>query len=509
MKSNTGKILGAVAIVIVIIATLVFMNRGKDTPLETVIPAIETPVTTPDPEDTNTPPTTEPSETPVTSDASENVETSPDTTPSGPENTEQTATSDSGISADGQKPTFDVVRIDNSGTAVVAGTAAPNSTVTIKSSGKVLGEAVADSAGQFVAILDTNVETAADTAQTGNETEEVAQTDVTKPVSNTVVAGNVNADNSVETAVETVVETVVETTTENTVTPEDKPDTTVANNTATPAVVEPAVSTSAAVTTESPETAVNNADETVPVDTVISPSDTIAEVATETVADTNAVSPTSAPVQNLTLEAEVDGTLQFSNESILILPTLDAGGVDAAANDAAPTIVKETAGEIVVIQPGGQLIVDQISIDSVSYNARSEAVIAGRGAPDHSVVIYVDNVAVAKTDISSGGTWKTVLNGVEAGNYTLRADEIDAEGKVTSRMETPFQRAFPADVRDAQAKGDVSYTVQPGNSLWVIATGRYGDGMQYHQIFGANRDQIRDPDLIYPGQVFVLPEVQE
>ncbi len=49
-------------------------------------------------------------------------------------------------------------------------------------------------------------------------------------------------------------------------------------------------------------------------------------------------------------------------------------------------------------------------------------------------------------------------------------------------------------------------TVQPGNTLWGIASGAYGDGVLYVRLFEANRGQIRDPDLIYPGQVFTIPQ---
>jgi nucleoid-associated protein YgaU len=53
---------------------------------------------------------------------------------------------------------------------------------------------------------------------------------------------------------------------------------------------------------------------------------------------------------------------------------------------------------------------------------------------------------------------------------------------------------------------DQTFIVQPGNSLWRIARRSYGEGLRYTVIYDANKDQIRDPDLIYPGQVFVLPD---
>ncbi|MEL6419634.1 MAG: LysM peptidoglycan-binding domain-containing protein, partial [Pseudomonadota bacterium] len=51
-----------------------------------------------------------------------------------------------------------------------------------------------------------------------------------------------------------------------------------------------------------------------------------------------------------------------------------------------------------------------------------------------------------------------------------------------------------------------SITVQTGNTLWGIARERYGEGILYVQVFEANKSQIRNPDLIYPGQVFNLPD---
>ena len=89
------------------------------------------------------------------------------------------------------------------------------------------------------------------------------------------------------------------------------------------------------------------------------------------------------------------------------------------------------------------------------------------------------------------------------GLHKLRIDQTDASGKVIARLETPFSRAdflLPADAA-------ALVVVQLGNSLWRIARRRYGLGLQYVHIFEANRDQITDPDLIYPGQIFELPQV--
>ena len=49
------------------------------------------------------------------------------------------------------------------------------------------------------------------------------------------------------------------------------------------------------------------------------------------------------------------------------------------------------------------------------------------------------------------------------------------------------------------------YTVKSGDSLSKIAKELYGDAQQWHKIHQANLDQIKDPNLIHPGQKFVIP----
>jgi nucleoid-associated protein YgaU len=83
----------------------------------------------------------------------------------------------------------------------------------------------------------------------------------------------------------------------------------------------------------------------------------------------------------------------------------------------------------------------------------------------------------------------------------MRVDQIGRDGRVTERVESPFLRAERVEL-----PADQAFIVQPGNSLWRIARRTYGEGPRYTVIYEANRTQIRDPDLIYPGQVFALPQ---
>jgi nucleoid-associated protein YgaU len=87
------------------------------------------------------------------------------------------------------------------------------------------------------------------------------------------------------------------------------------------------------------------------------------------------------------------------------------------------------------------------------------------------------------------------------GVYDLQIDQVEPDGNVSAVIVLPFERVAP----EALNLGPDSVVVQPGNSLWRLARRLYGEGIQYTVIYEANRSQIRDPDLIYPGQVFQAP----
>lgn len=55
----------------------------------------------------------------------------------------------------------------------------------------------------------------------------------------------------------------------------------------------------------------------------------------------------------------------------------------------------------------------------------------------------------------------------------------------------------------------VYYEVKKGDSLWKIAANTLGNGSRHNEIFEANREVIRDPDLIFPGQKLRIPGGKE
>jgi nucleoid-associated protein YgaU len=86
------------------------------------------------------------------------------------------------------------------------------------------------------------------------------------------------------------------------------------------------------------------------------------------------------------------------------------------------------------------------------------------------------------------------------------ATEGEAPQVQTQPIEETGQAVSAAEAETSQPAPEPGRVViQPGNNLWQISRVIYGRGIRYTVIYEANKDQIRDPDLIYPGQIFSTP----
>ncbi|MEM5468194.1 LysM peptidoglycan-binding domain-containing protein [Celeribacter marinus] len=218
-----------------------------------------------------------------------------------------------------------------------------------------------------------------------------------------------------------------------------------------------------------------------------------------------------------------------------------------------PTVLKASDEGVQVLQQAGT-DATSLRIDALTYDPQGRVFASGRAPSEAQIRLYLNNALAAEAVAGADGQWRVELKDVAAGVYTLRADHVGQDGVVITRAETPFKREdvailaqiasqaerdgeavaakqnaadapqiepseaqraeqvtdAPTDAQDAAPQSPRarigSVTVQPGNTLWGIASDRYGDGFLYARVFDANKTQIRDPDLIYPGQVFVLPK---
>ena len=170
--------------------------------------------------------------------------------------------------------------------------------------------------------------------------------------------------------------------------------------------------------------------------------------------------------------------------------------------------------------------------------------VSGLSSPGATVRLYLNESFIAPG--GAGGDGKvsfSIGSGVKPGDYRIRLDDVDpVSGQVRSRAEVGFnvpvqvasarpqaptspQATNPSaqpsrEVASALPEGQMASAgtivipnintaiVSRGDNLWRISQRVYGKGLRYTVIYGANQEQIRNPDLIYPGQVFVLPGEQ-
>jgi nucleoid-associated protein YgaU len=265
------------------------------------------------------------------------------------------------------------------------------------------------------------------------------------------------------------------------------------------------------------------------------------------------LSPSETPRLLSLVHIGPDGTEIPGPDSLALAPVKAPEVTAEAAAETTPETATETATETapetagLLVSPEGVSVVESgstsaapalpISIETIAYGAAGEVNLSGMAGLGAKLRIYLDEAPIAEAVAEETGKWSATLADVAAGLHVLRVDEVDAAGAVVSRFETPFERevatqelaaaeaeaAAPevapasepatnepatADPAAAAAAAPITITVQPGFTLWAIARETYGDGVLYVQVFEANRDKIKDPDLIYPGQVFAIPEVE-
>lgn len=227
------------------------------------------------------------------------------------------------------------------------------------------------------------------------------------------------------------------------------------------------------------------------------------------------LAPSDSP-RLLSVEATDETGARVAAAQTLVVAPIAAPVTVAEATDEAETVTQSTTTPIVLQSDGQEVSLVQggstdgaaLSIDTVSYSSAGDVQIAGRADSGAALRVYLNNALVAEVTGAEDGTWRADVANVAAGAYDLRIDQLAADGTVIARSETSFIREAAAEIADAAGGAQNAIrvvTVERGFTLWGIAENMLGSGFDYVQIFNANRDQIRDPDLIYPGQVFTIP----
>ncbi|MFN3935449.1 Ig-like domain-containing protein [Parvibaculum sp.] len=209
--------------------------------------------------------------------------------------------------------------------------------------------------------------------------------------------------------------------------------------------------------------------------------------------------PLSPGTIELTLTARnPDGSTKDSRQTVTVSVPEGGQGQTLVVRSEPGKASKVLQGPGVPADAGG------LVLETIDYDEKGNIIISGRADPGATIRVYVGGNPVGETKADTDGRWElSPAADIAPGQYALRVDQVDGEGRVVGRIEVPFERGEPQAVLAALRDGKV--VIQPGNNLWNIARRLYGSGFSYTIIYEANKDQIRDPNLIYPGQIFETP----
>lgn len=199
------------------------------------------------------------------------------------------------------------------------------------------------------------------------------------------------------------------------------------------------------------------------------------------------------------------GTYELSlfvmkNDKKVISPHKAVLTIDPKSNETIAVLVGTDKSKLVTA-PKRDKDAGKVGITMMEYDFKKKFNINGFGVKDHSVRLYLNNAFLGESEVDDAGWWKWSGDKklIQDKRYKLRIDLIDQTGKVVARA----LHQFSTDIYTGQP--DI-YTVKRGDCLWRISRRTYGRGIDYVLIFKANKAQIRDPDLIYPNQLFKLPQ---
>jgi nucleoid-associated protein YgaU len=199
--------------------------------------------------------------------------------------------------------------------------------------------------------------------------------------------------------------------------------------------------------------------------------------------------------------------LQPGTHDITMSETLPNGTVLAGTQSAAVNLPGNGAQALTVLSGvnGSAVLSGQgpqpgtLGLSTVDYDTAGHAIYSGTAPAGAKVNLSLGNTTIGSAVADAKGRWHITGPTPDAGGM-LVLNATTSTGTQLPVVTAPFA---PETLKAALAAGHV--VIAPGDSLWLIARHVYGQGTMYTLIYTANSGQIHDPNLIFPGQSFVLP----
>jgi hypothetical protein len=195
----------------------------------------------------------------------------------------------------------------------------------------------------------------------------------------------------------------------------------------------------------------------------------------------------------------------FSDQIVTVMPNkADELTADDQKDDNNIILLtqEDKASQILSDDPSFLQDENKVNIRTIDYN-KEKLILGGNAEANTEINAYIDNKFMGSTRSDSLGKWILNINeNIIPGDYEIRADMVSNDNFVIARTKTKFKSLFDNISDNFELN---SITIRPGDNLWNISRTKYGSGMQYTILYLANSNQIVDPDLIFPGQVLMVP----
>ncbi|CVI16047.1 conserved exported hypothetical protein [Agrobacterium fabacearum CFBP 5771] len=451
-------------------------------------------------------------------------------------------------------PTFDVLRVEPDGSAVVAGKAQPGSKLEILSNGKVIAQTTIDGSGDFAAVFDNPlppgdhelVLRSTDASGKATQSEEVATVSVPNGKAGELLAmvskpGEASRVLAMPEAAPSALQPPQAAQPGQSATP-------AATTTPAPAAGTPAPSAAAAPLTSTVQvTAVEFEGSKI----FVAGSAPAASSVRALVDDKEIGKSTTEASGHFVIEGNVDlsvgshiitveelnadGTVKVRVRVPFERPQTDQATVamqapsatPSAATTTAPAENQSTASDRAAFEKLRTDVAKAFGILSNLYKDQAtpalDQAIAGRSAvviglkslsefrtaagTEPSFTAFAGDIAAkARQLLTSVEAWPNDVAGIGKGIATLASRLADLH-IIAPPAPAPQAPAGPQTFEQPPlAESQNSVIIRRGDTLWQISRRVYGQGVRYTTIYLANEDQIKNPDLIEPGQIFGVPE---
>ncbi|MBF0268438.1 MAG: LysM peptidoglycan-binding domain-containing protein [Alphaproteobacteria bacterium] len=154
-------------------------------------------------------------------------------------------------------------------------------------------------------------------------------------------------------------------------------------------------------------------------------------------------------------------------------------------------------------QGGGEPGRGNLSMDLIEDEKSGHLALSGQATPKGTLQIFLDNRLLGRVEADAKGRWalKNPLAVADSKMHVFRADELGVEGRVQARIELPYMRE---ELMEDFARPNV-WQVKSGQTLEKIALEVYGDKAAAKAIYEVNKNQLRTPSSLVPGQILFLP----